>query len=210
MYSLSAQVNAQKYYAAIGLGYYQNGFSIPVSYGTNTIYQTRPQGSVGYVLNDNFSVELGGNQLTWTYSQDVFAYISIRMLRLMPSLKYTFYKHGASYSFYAKGGMSIGVDNYMRQDIAWVSDLPPYTLHISKIEYKGGLAPGYVFAIGGECKIYKNLSFYIELMGIVNYWSRSNNVNIIELTGYSNDEIDRTPVKVGAAEYNVSLKYSFW
>jgi hypothetical protein len=209
-FSLSSQVNAQKFYAAIGLGYYKNSFSFPVTNGLNVIYQTKPHGSVGYILNNKLCVELGINQLSYSYTGDDYFnwFISIRMLRLMPSLKYTYYSHGTSYAFYAKAGMSIGLDNYMRQDFEYHNDMP-YTLEILKSEYKGGLAPGYVFAIGGECKIYRGLSFYAELTGIYNYWSRSDKVNIIELTGFSDDIIDRTPMKVHTGGVHAGLKYSF-
>jgi hypothetical protein len=206
--SINLNCSAQKYfYGSFGYAF-ESSVLNSMDYGGN--YQTpfpTIQGSIGYSLSRRFSVEIAVNDFTFMDYGGAFVWdsISIQMVRFMPLLKYHFLIK--TISLYAKGGLSIGFANKERLDVAWANDVPPYNYGYYQSESSGGIALGYVWALGGEFKVYRNLSFYGELQAIYNYWARKN-ITILEAVGQNN--IDYTPLTVTSAGIGFGLKYNFW
>jgi hypothetical protein len=206
--SINLNCSAQKYfYGSFGYSFVSSVVN-SMDYGGN--YQTpfpTIQGSIGYSLSRRFSVELDANKFSTIFQggNSIWDSVSIQMIRVMPMLKYQFLLK--TISLYAKGGLSIGIANKERLDVAWANDVPPFNYGYYQSESSGGIALGYVWALGGEFKVYRNLSLYGELQVIYNYWARKN-ITILYAVGENN--IDYTPLSIITAGVNFGLKYNFW
>ncbi len=227
---LSNKVFSQSFYIiggmglSGGLGYglddhiifkYSNGVTKKVDdyLSQNPIYGF---GIFGYCLSNKFNIEVGINSYgkNNSYSHDglPFSYdsgSSKKVLRIMPAVKFKFTK--TSHSFYLKGGASLGFGGNEYRAFKIYNDLPPWDSGGYKVRYSGGIAPGYMYAIGKDFSFHQDkyfhfFSFYVELVFITNSWTPAKET-ILESFGKIN--IPSLQFFYSTKAIQMGLKYSF-
>ncbi|MEI6817577.1 MAG: hypothetical protein WCL14_13280 [Bacteroidota bacterium] len=208
----SHNVNSQTYFISGGAGYGVNGLDYNV-YEDEIGYKIAGFGSFGYYLTNKFTLEFCVNIFSNKYLkngpfQDFSG--SFQIIRIMPAVKYKLSK--SFYSFYLKGGPSFGFGGNRLSDYYVYNDLPPFDITHLKVNYSGGISPGYLVAFGKDFRLNEEVNnpifnFYIEYVFIQNFW-KPKNITILESCG--NPTIDYHPSYMFFTEgIQVGLKYNF-
>ncbi len=204
--TLSQIVNSQEYNISCGLSFTNNSI-YPMDVFVYTFRSLNPKISFGYSFNKKLSIELLADKINYSSNLNEgfsFGSINVKMIRLMPVLKYNFYIK--SVTVYGYLGGSIGLDFNMKSDFSSFNDVPPYDSTILKSTYSKTFVPGYDFGIGMEYKFNRSMSIFGKVESIYNYVSKYD-VAITENIGYS--YINYSPMNIHSSCLTLGLNYYF-
>ncbi|MEI6816209.1 MAG: outer membrane beta-barrel protein [Bacteroidota bacterium] len=204
--TLSQIVKSQEYNISCGLSFTNNSI-YPMDGFVYSFRSLNPKISFGYSFNKKLSIEVLADKLVYSSNLNEgfsFSDFNVKMIRLMPSLKYNFYLK--SVTVYGYIGGSLGLDFNMRSNFSSFNDVPPYDSTILKSIYSKTLVPGYDFGIGIEYKFNGRMSIFGKIESIYNYVSKYD-VTITENIGYT--YINYSPMNIHSSCLTVGLNYYF-